>query len=138
MCARGGQHEQLQLRARDHLLPRMRSTVLTCACRSCHDSSALPTEEISAVATDDGEPRRTSVSGSTCLTRCVSLPKHARQYLSGFLPYQPEETVAPQPRAHSPPPGRGLLIALTAKEIRRSRGDGEGNQEIARRRRRDY
>ena len=91
----------------------------------------MPTEAISAVATDDGELRRTSVGGSTCLTRCVAFLKQDRQNLSGFLPYQPDATVAPQPRAHSPPPGRGLLIALTAKEIRRSRGDGEGNQEIA-------
>ena len=57
--------------------------------------------------------RRSSVCGSPfgplLPLRCVSLPKHARQTLSGFLPYQPEETVTPQPRAHAPPPGRGFI-----------------------------
>ena len=77
--------------------------VLTDASRSCHDSSPRPIEASSAVA-DDGEQRRTSVSGSRWwplpFTRCVSLPKQDLQNLSGFLPYQLEETVAPQPRAH--------------------------------------
>ena len=96
-----------------HLQPRTSSTVLTDASRSCHDSSPRPSEASSAVAvTDDRGLRRSSVCGSRPPAfRCVSLPKQDRQTLSGFLPYQPDDSVAPQPRAHSPPPGRGLLIA---------------------------
>ena len=108
--------------------------VLTDASRSCHDSSPRPIEASSAVA-DDGEQRRTSVSGSRWwplpFTRCVSLPKQDLQNLSGFLPCQLEETVAPQPRAHSPPPGRGLPMATIFSGARSGdEGQNEGYRQI--------
>ena len=77
---RGLSHESRQHKDywHAHLQPRTRRMVLTDASRSCHDSSPRPIEASSAVA-DDGEQRRTSVSGSRWwtlpFTRCVSLPK---------------------------------------------------------------
>ena len=133
---RGLSHESRQHKDywHAHLQPRTRRMVLTDASRSCHDSSPRPIEASSAVA-DDGEQRRTSVSGSRWwplpFTRCVSLPKQDLQNLSGFLPYQLEETVAPQPRAHSPPPGRGLPMATIFSGARSGdEGQNEGYRQI--------